>query len=247
MGASERGSISLTLRAQRFVPPRAAASRRALRGRLPGSTPCWLRRIEMSSGRGTPSVQSGAAGYHSVASRLPVPCLTSRRASPLLDNRPFVLSLAAEVRVVPARTDDVPSMGECCARREIQARLMHDLHHAAILAEPSRQAEWLEGVPGNRSARGRLSPPGLGQRGAAVSPICSGAPGGIRTPDLLIRSQSLYPLSYGRKATSLPEDDPQLRGVPRAGGPQEPTREDPFGQGVVFAARAGRTRTRSAS
>jgi hypothetical protein len=25
-----------------------------------------------------------------------------------------------------------------------------------------------------------------------------GAPGGIRTPDLLIRSQLLYPLSYGR-------------------------------------------------
>ncbi|MEA2651809.1 MAG: hypothetical protein QOI85_1530 [Chloroflexota bacterium] len=28
---------------------------------------------------------------------------------------------------------------------------------------------------------------------------CSGAPGGIRTPDLLIRSQLLYPLSYGRE------------------------------------------------
>jgi hypothetical protein len=26
----------------------------------------------------------------------------------------------------------------------------------------------------------------------------AGAPGGIRTPDLLIRSQLLYPLSYGR-------------------------------------------------
>ncbi len=25
-----------------------------------------------------------------------------------------------------------------------------------------------------------------------------GAPGGIRTPNLLIRSQMLYPLSYGR-------------------------------------------------
>ena len=30
-----------------------------------------------------------------------------------------------------------------------------------------------------------------------------GAPGGIRTPDLLIRSQLLYPLSYGRVAPSL--------------------------------------------
>ena len=27
-----------------------------------------------------------------------------------------------------------------------------------------------------------------------------GAPGGIRTPNLLIRSQMLYPLSYGRMA-----------------------------------------------
>ena len=26
----------------------------------------------------------------------------------------------------------------------------------------------------------------------------NGAPGGIRTPNLLIRSQMLYPLSYGR-------------------------------------------------
>src|SRR5450759_1450803 len=30
----------------------------------------------------------------------------------------------------------------------------------------------------------------------------SGAPGGIRTPDHLIRSQVLYPLSYGRGAAS---------------------------------------------
>ena len=28
---------------------------------------------------------------------------------------------------------------------------------------------------------------------------CIGAPAGIRTPNLLIRSQMLYPLSYGRK------------------------------------------------
>ena len=28
------------------------------------------------------------------------------------------------------------------------------------------------------------------------------APGGIRTPNLLIRSQMLYPLSYGRMATA---------------------------------------------
>ena len=30
------------------------------------------------------------------------------------------------------------------------------------------------------------------------SPEPVGAPGGIRTPNLLIRSQMLYPLSYGR-------------------------------------------------
>jgi hypothetical protein len=39
-------------------------------------------------------------------------------------------------------------------------------------------------------------PPGKAVRPAARA--ASGAPGGIRTPDLLIRSQSLYPLSYGR-------------------------------------------------
>jgi hypothetical protein len=31
-----------------------------------------------------------------------------------------------------------------------------------------------------------------------------GAPGGSRTPNLLIRSQMLYPLSYRRGAISLP-------------------------------------------
>jgi hypothetical protein len=31
-----------------------------------------------------------------------------------------------------------------------------------------------------------------------VSPLESGAPEEIRTPNLLIRSQMLYPLSYGR-------------------------------------------------
>ena len=32
--------------------------------------------------------------------------------------------------------------------------------------------------------------------------INAGAPAGIRTPNLLIRSQMLYPLSYGRKVLS---------------------------------------------
>ena len=35
------------------------------------------------------------------------------------------------------------------------------------------------------------------QRGKTTDPQMSGAPGGIRTPNQLIRSQVLYPLSYG--------------------------------------------------
>ena len=34
--------------------------------------------------------------------------------------------------------------------------------------------------------------------GQLTHPKKIGAPGGIRTPNLLIRSQMLYPLSYGR-------------------------------------------------
>ena len=34
-----------------------------------------------------------------------------------------------------------------------------------------------------------------------------GAPGGIRTPNLLIRSQMLYPLSYGRISFVLSRDN----------------------------------------
>ena len=34
------------------------------------------------------------------------------------------------------------------------------------------------------------------------------APGGIRTPNLLIRSQMLYPLSYGRSVGRLREKQP---------------------------------------
>ena len=43
---------------------------------------------------------------------------------------------------------------------------------------------------------------GLGE-GPATGPtwaLTCGAPEGIRTPNLLIRSQMLYPLSYGRNA-----------------------------------------------
>ena len=38
-----------------------------------------------------------------------------------------------------------------------------------------------------------------------------GAPAGIRTPNLLIRSQMLYPLSYGRKVVSDGKSSDLLR------------------------------------
>jgi hypothetical protein len=46
-------------------------------------------------------------------------------------------------------------------------------------------------------------------------PWCCGAPEGIRTPNLLIRSQMLYPLSYGRMCSvfNCPAD-----AVSRGGG-----------------------------
>ena len=40
---------------------------------------------------------------------------------------------------------------------------------------------------------------------------CYGAPAGIRTPNLLIRSQMLYPLSYGRKVVSDRKSSDLLR------------------------------------
>ena len=40
---------------------------------------------------------------------------------------------------------------------------------------------------------------------------CGCAPGGIRTPNLLIRSQMLYPLSYGRVAETRGFEPPVLR------------------------------------
>lgn len=44
----------------------------------------------------------------------------------------------------------------------------------------------------------------------------NGAPGGIRTPDPLIRSEMLYPLSHGRNMTRLPETQQVTRiGEPR--------------------------------
>ena len=44
---------------------------------------------------------------------------------------------------------------------------------------------------------------GRGGRGSTWGDFTRGAPEGIRTPNLLIRSQMLYPLSYGRL---VPED-----------------------------------------
>ncbi len=55
----------------------------------------------------------------------------------------------------------------------------------------------LEGIPGRMSAN-----PGQG-RTENLRAI-AGAPGGNRTPNLLVRSQTLYPLSYGRLRNSIP-------------------------------------------
>ncbi len=51
-----------------------------------------------------------------------------------------------------------------------------------------------------------------------------GAPGGIRTPNLLIRSQMLYPLSYGRVAETTGFEPAALRkeGNSLAGSPIRP-------------------------
>ena len=46
------------------------------------------------------------------------------------------------------------------------------------------------------SAKYRI--PGVSDRTGGTFPLLDGAPEGIRTPNLLIRSQMLYPLSYGR-------------------------------------------------
>ena len=52
----------------------------------------------------------------------------------------------------------------------------------------------------------------------------NGAPGGIRTPNLLIRSQMLYPLSYGRVAETTGFEPAALRkeGNSLAGSPIRP-------------------------
>ena len=66
---------------------------------------------------------------------------------------------------------------------------------------------------GGESAAGPWSPPHRRtERPIGTICGCCGAPGGIRTPDHLIRSQVLYPLSYGRSREMVPR---QPRGAVR--------------------------------
>ncbi len=44
------------------------------------------------------------------------------------------------------------------------------------------------------------------------TPLLTCAPGETRTPNLLIRSQMLYPLSYGRLFCCRPAQTPTFRG-----------------------------------
>ncbi len=66
--------------------------------------------------------------------------------------------------------------------------------------------------------RRRVRPrPRLRRSGPQPSVSTQSAPEGIRTPNLLIRSQMLYPLSYGRGC--CPEDRPEQRRERLPGGP----------------------------
>jgi hypothetical protein len=60
---------------------------------------------------------------------------------------------------------------------------------------------------------------GVRQVARSVSP--ASAPGGSRTPNLLIRSQMLYPLSYRRSASAY-RRGPALSEAPRGGVPSTP-------------------------
>ena len=61
---------------------------------------------------------------------------------------------------------------------------------------------------GERGCRRQRSSQGIAAEASPAWPalmIClAGAPGGNRTPNLLVRSQTLYPLSYGRLRNSIP-------------------------------------------
>jgi hypothetical protein len=69
-----------------------------------------------------------------------------------------------------------------------KADLLHAIYDRIVVA--GRIVRLTKGINGqsNRSAQPPLA---RGRHPAAASVCCSGPPGGIRTPDLLIRSQSL--------------------------------------------------------
>ena len=70
---------------------------------------------------------------------------------------------------------------------EARADLIHAIYERVVVA-------------GRRFVEVRLTPAAYTRTRAGAAGCCYGAPGGIRTPDHLIRSQVLYPLSYGRSA-----------------------------------------------
>ena len=55
---------------------------------------------------------------------------------------------------------------------------------------------------------GTTKPRGI--RGVSITVSTQCAPEGTRTPNLLIRSQMLYPLSYGRMTSALAKASDQL-------------------------------------
>ena len=75
------------------------------------------------------------------------------------------------------------------------------------VVRPAAENDGAEGARASVLARrrrpGTIAVPGRG---------LVGAPEGTRTPNLLIRSQMLYPLSYGRMALDGPQTTIQARG-----------------------------------
>ena len=87
--------------------------------------------------------------------------------------------------------------------------------------DPSTPARILGPILGPRPRRTPVRMPGTSKPPTAF-PLAGGpssvstqsAPEGIRTPNLLIRSQMLYPLSYGRSVTSERNEREHYRSVP---------------------------------
>ena len=147
--------------------------------------------------------------------REPLQGVTSARAlapscASVLGNASAAESVAGSLRESVAGSPDIP-------RRSSAAPAGSDAHasgpsgsdaHVRTLAESDAR------YPGESDARGMSRLLGMAPPEARLSTRCGvpwtllhtmlwcgredGAPGGIRTPDLLIRSQLLYPLSYGR-------------------------------------------------